>query len=238
MDVLQESITVDEVKITRTPGLTISTDARDILLGEGGTKDSALEEKALPESKGKGKAMMEDGGRKPDGDDSSKNDDGPNKNDEAHRRVRALNALMSKNIYKSNDKILQVGANRFFLRSAYQSIGVLDTLRGYFTSVRPGRDGFLLNVNTTTGAFFRPGMTVSDFMAQVQGDWKLKESMLREVMVRRTYDFDGPPRRIVEIQRLDQGNKWKPSVTRKGLSEGKSRLLGMFNARNTEFIRR
>lgn len=87
--------------------------------------------------------------------------------------ISALNAMMNRRICESdqNDDIIQVGANRFFMvRTGKQIIkGGCETMRGYFTSVRPGVSELLMNVNTATAAFYRT-ITVAEFMKHMSND--------------------------------------------------------------------
>jgi Argonaute linker 1 domain len=92
-----------------------------------------------------------------------------------------------------------MGANKLYLIFGRQPISastdrekldkttMLDTLRGYYTSIWPGLKGILLSVNATTGAFFHPETDVSVFIWEMRSvlhksDFEIK-SMLRCAIV-------------------------------------------------------
>lgn len=88
------------------------------------------------------------------------------------RYLDALNALVTRPIYDQSTasldpnqigKLTQLGANRFFINDAFGDMAGLRAHRGYTVSVRPGADFHLLNVNTTSTAFF-PQWQVSDML--------------------------------------------------------------------------
>jgi len=124
--------------------------------------------------------------------------------------IKALNAIISHAVCQRNATDLhQVGVNRFFLKAGWKDIGTgLLAHRGYFTSIRPGTDRVLLNVNTATSAFFEP-ILVSDFIKTMREKPYHKndkdiEKMLRGVTVRITYDrpvTDGINRNAEENRR-------------------------------------
>ncbi|KAF2710115.1 Piwi-domain-containing protein [Pleomassaria siparia CBS 279.74] len=75
--------------------------------------------------------------------------------------VNALNVVVAKNM--TND-VFQLGANKFFVKSGYESLSKsLCTMRGYFYTIRPGMGTMLLSVNAATSAFYQP-ILVSEFM--------------------------------------------------------------------------
>jgi eukaryotic translation initiation factor 2C len=82
--------------------------------------------------------------------------------------IRALNATVAQCIEEHQEKtgkeIDRIGANRFYLSNGYIEMrGNLRAGRGYYTSIRPGTDGPLLNINPATSAFLPP-IKVSDFI--------------------------------------------------------------------------
>ncbi|KAG9194008.1 hypothetical protein G6011_04043 [Alternaria panax] len=83
--------------------------------------------------------------------------------------IRALNAIIAKSVHETakadGTNLTQIGANKFYLNGARTNIEGLRALRGYFTSIRPGRGSTLLNVNTATSAFLPPGK-VSDLLQE------------------------------------------------------------------------
>jgi eukaryotic translation initiation factor 2C len=107
----------------------------------------------------------------------------------------ALNALLTKHVTTTtNQSLEQVGDNKFFVTRSVKDIEGVHLARGYFTSVRPGADQVLLNVNVTHAAFFAP-LTVSKFLDKMRGSLFIKEygdpmKYLRGRTVRITYERD------------------------------------------------
>lgn len=116
----------------------------------------------------------------------------------ASLHITALNALISHHFTTNaatddspTGNIISVGPNKFFVRNGFEDITCLHANRGYFTSIRPGFNKVLLNVNTATAAFFKP-MLVSSFIMQMRSG-KLKgygnpEDVLKGRIVRIVYD--------------------------------------------------
>ncbi|KAK7730230.1 hypothetical protein SLS57_001892 [Botryosphaeria dothidea] len=110
------------------------------------------------------------------------------------RKAKALNAIVSNYMCRSTSTpIQQLGANRFFLIDAYEDMGQdspFVTIRGYFSSIRPGNNQVFLNVNTTTSAFFKP-ILISEFFRIMRlhsmKDWAIM-GMLKKRTVRITCD--------------------------------------------------
>jgi eukaryotic translation initiation factor 2C len=77
--------------------------------------------------------------------------------------IQVLNAVFG-HYPQSHDGIVSIGQNRHFSTDRGQQnahnirslSGGLESLRGYFQSVRPATGGLLLNVNVTHGVFFEP----------------------------------------------------------------------------------
>lgn len=125
--------------------------------------------------------------------------------------VNGLNALMTKKITESQNNTTmyinkdakyimhQVGPNKFFTNIDFFPIRWLKAMRGFFTSIRPGQNDLLFNVNTATSAFL-PAVPLSDLYEQLNpkenfnNDKKHKEGMKRlrkvltNVQVRLVYD--------------------------------------------------
>jgi len=93
--------------------------------------------------------------------------------------IAALNAMVTRRITDSRPdfSVTKVGANRLFVNEAFQALETdksnanpnicLRAVRGYFTSIRPGRgNNVLLNVNTATSTFLPP-CRVSDLLFYV-----------------------------------------------------------------------
>jgi hypothetical protein len=88
--------------------------------------------------------------------------------------IAALNALITHPVLDSRPdfSVTQVDQNRFFVNEAFQYLSTarrslelsLRSVRGYFTSIRPGQNNkFFLNVNTATSTFL-PVCRVSDLL--------------------------------------------------------------------------
>ncbi|KAF1983226.1 Piwi-domain-containing protein [Aulographum hederae CBS 113979] len=120
-------------------------------------------------------------------------------------RIRALNAIITR-FMRSNGAV-RVGPNKFFVTTGTSVGNLLDspfaTMRGYFTSIRPGLDQTLLNVNTCTSAFFRP-ILVSEYIAYMTdpdgGDMNIDgvAAQLKNVRVQITYDRRRQPGSLVD----------------------------------------
>jgi eukaryotic translation initiation factor 2C len=85
---------------------------------------------------------------------------------EVSDHIRALNAYVARCIRQHSEttgrSITQLGANKFYPNDAFTpmkdgkgSLG-LRAMRGYYTSIRPGPQGPLVNVNVATTAFLDP----------------------------------------------------------------------------------
>lgn len=103
----------------------------------------------------------------------------------------ALNAIISRHTVTtpSQKSIVSIGLNKFFISKGWIRMGVLNAVRGYYTSVRPGYDNVLLNVSTTTSAFYHPTI-VSAFLRSGQKlakDYGEPASLLKNRSVRFLY---------------------------------------------------
>lgn len=105
-------------------------------------------------------------------------------------RTTALNALIARHVSSANSNINQVGPNKFFLKGYEKKNDLFNIHRGYYTSIRPGSDSILLNVNTATSAFYQT-MTVAEFYRDVEknpADYGDPEDLLKGLTVRIAYD--------------------------------------------------
>jgi hypothetical protein len=140
--------------------------------------------------------------------------------EDCSEEIEALNALVSQPVLvpRSEYTVTQAGPNRFFINEGYKilrsekSTSQLDpvalrAVRGYFTSIRLGKDSrVLLNVNTTTSAFF-PLCRVSDILYYVgmspdvlqEVDLDDIEKWLRGVQLYIAYMRKAIPTRAVSI---------------------------------------
>ena len=109
--------------------------------------------------------------------------------------IKALNGMVTKCITeRQQNDLFEAGANSFYLKSGITNLppGLLIN-RGYFTSVRPGQDSVLLNVNIMHGTFIKPQL-VSTFLKEMEhagyGDPKalLKGRTVRVIYERGTHD--------------------------------------------------
>ncbi|KAF7193723.1 Protein argonaute 18 [Pseudocercospora fuligena] len=108
--------------------------------------------------------------------------------------IRALNGMVTRCIVDGNSQdLFDVGTNMFFIRNSDKDIKGLCLQRGYYTSIRPGSDSALLNVNVTHGAFLKP-MLVSEFIKEATRDrsalseYKHATNLLKGRTVRIIYD--------------------------------------------------
>jgi eukaryotic translation initiation factor 2C len=84
--------------------------------------------------------------------------------------IQGLNTVLGHQA-KTNPRIVSIGQNRHFAIDRGQHNahnikiinGGLETLRGYFQSIRPAAGGILLNVNVTHGVFLEP-IRLSDLL--------------------------------------------------------------------------
>lgn len=119
--------------------------------------------------------------------------------DKLQEHIRALNAVVTRSMRNysaspnSIHSIKQIGPNKFFVDGGFRNITQLHAVRGYFTSIRPGTEETLLNINTATSAFL-PCMLVSELvykLAQVfrnnRQAVKYVEKLLKGAIVRITY---------------------------------------------------
>ncbi|ORX99403.1 Piwi domain-domain-containing protein [Clohesyomyces aquaticus] len=135
--------------------------------------------------------------------------------------IRALNANVAQFVRQysqaSNVPLTQVGANKFFVNGGHNRMNGLWAVRGYFSSIRPGKEGVLLNVNTATSAFLPP-ILVSEILSifrtgPVYESQEFVEKTLQNQMVRIIYkrfnskknkekgiDINDEPHRLKQFQ--------------------------------------
>jgi hypothetical protein len=102
--------------------------------------------------------------------------------------IRALNAHVSRSVEQvtqdGNVPVTQIGVNKFYLNRGFKDMdrhGTLRGLRGYYTSIRSGRSGTLLNINTATSAFFAP-ITVAQMLRTTPGPTTDKMSFVEKTL--------------------------------------------------------
>ncbi|KAK5683373.1 hypothetical protein LTS10_004904 [Elasticomyces elasticus] len=113
--------------------------------------------------------------------------------------IAALNGLVSQHVTATQAGIIQVGANKFFLTNGFKEMAhptsgkpaPFNAHRGYYSSIRPGSEQVLLNINTKAGTFINP-MKVSDWLTNVNhidyADYGPKQALLIGRSVRICYD--------------------------------------------------
>lgn len=143
--------------------------------------------------------------------------------------IHALNACVSEAIHErfyGKDKIIQPSNSKIFIKHGYKSlcrvrsVNDVRAVRGYFTSIRPGSNSILLNINSTTSAFLPPSplpcfIENSSWFAQpfsvcrAVGSYKkklLKGSSLRICYERGPYDngvnYNTEQKRTVQFQQF------------------------------------
>ena len=115
--------------------------------------------------------------------------------------IQLLNIAMCKPPQSSNS-VANVGQNRFYPfgghpgTESYDLGGALQALRGYYSSVRPAINRLLVNVNVTSGAFYKP-IALNNLLleAGLLNDEK-RESFINTLKVNAVYKKDrdtGPP---------------------------------------------
>jgi hypothetical protein len=109
--------------------------------------------------------------------------------------IRVLNAYVARCIREHNShtsrSITQLGANKFYISDGFtvmedknRDTG-LRAVQGYYTSIRLGTEGPLLNINVATTASIKPCL-VSDMLYLIN-DWVYVERMLKGARVRIVY---------------------------------------------------
>ncbi|PPJ54695.1 hypothetical protein CBER1_05999 [Cercospora berteroae] len=104
--------------------------------------------------------------------------------------IKALNGMVTKCITeRQQNDLFEASANSFYLKRSSTTLpNSLLINRGYFTSVRPGQEGPLLNVNIMHGTFLKP-ILVSKFLDDMNAQYADDaEKILKGRTVRITYD--------------------------------------------------
>ena len=110
--------------------------------------------------------------------------------------IQMLNIILSKTPQESA-RVAKVGQNKFYPFHGhvglenYQLGGGLEALRGYYSSVRPAINRLLVNLNVTSGAFYRPlplGQLMEESGINIS---EQLESFLRHLKVKAVYKKDG-----------------------------------------------
>lgn len=120
----------------------------------------------------------------------------------------ALNAIVSRHVVQqTNMEINPIGFNKFFVKAGCTRMDILDATRGYYTSVRPGYDDVLININTATSAFYHP-MIVSAFMTSApMSGYEKPEALLKNRKVRIMYSMKRSAGKHGAIQESDEDFK-------------------------------
>lgn len=122
--------------------------------------------------------------------------------------IAALNALISNhaiNGTSTSGRLISAGPNKFYLKGGYKAEHGLRVHRGYYTSIRPGRQNVLLNIGTLSGAFLEP-KSVDQFIAQCRDSkWHeygkghdRGEQILNGKTARIMYERQAPPNATYE----------------------------------------
>lgn len=113
----------------------------------------------------------------------------------AEELIQMLNIIISKPPQASRT-VTNVGRNKFYpfhgdaLAQIFELGGGLQALRGYFSSVRPAVGRLLLNINVTSGAFYKP-MAFIEMMRSTEGNLSEREAFIHKLRVTATYKRDG-----------------------------------------------
>lgn len=120
---------------------------------------------------------------------------------DASEAITALNAIVTRPLLspRTGFSLTQTGANRLYINEGHEALHPLRAHRGYYSSIRPGKGGIFLNVNTITSAFFRP-CRVSDLILEIRGHSKLRgevslnelEKWLRGITLRVVHERSQP----------------------------------------------
>lgn len=142
--------------------------------------------------------------------------------------IRALNANVVESITRNQENtgidVVRTSVNKVFLKYGYELVRGIRVTRGYFTSIRPGKDSTLLNINTATSAFLPPE-PVSQLLWDVdpRGTTALAsrattvEKLLKGAMLRISYsranyegsdvDYNSEEKRTVMFTQFGKGAK-------------------------------
>ena len=110
--------------------------------------------------------------------------------------TQLLNVVMCK-VPHASPTIANVGGNKFYpfqgntLAQIFDLNGGLQALRGYFSSVRPAIGRLLVNINVTSGAFYKP-VPLIELMREMGGiTLDDREAFLQMLKVKAVYVKDG-----------------------------------------------
>lgn len=109
--------------------------------------------------------------------------------------IQLLNVIVTKAPSEAAN-VRNVGQNNFYPygghpgTESYDLGQGLEALRGYFSSVRPAISRLLVNINVTSGAFFKP-MHLPDLLREFNSGNDQAESFLRMLKVEARYTKDG-----------------------------------------------
>ncbi|GIZ47629.1 hypothetical protein CKM354_001071600 [Cercospora kikuchii] len=103
--------------------------------------------------------------------------------------IKALNGMVTKCITeRPQNDLFEASANSFYMKSGSRVLqNSLLINRGYFTSVRPGQNAPLLNVNVMYGTFLRP-IVVSKFLDDMTPRYGDAQKILKGRTVRIMYE--------------------------------------------------
>ena len=116
--------------------------------------------------------------------------------------IQMLNIMVGKPPNGSST-VTNVGQNTFFPSTGHPGMEAYDlgsglvALRGYFASVRPAVGRLLLNLNVSSGAFFKP-IHLINLMQEFQGSAEQREAFLRMLKVKAVYVKDGQSKSFME----------------------------------------
>lgn len=109
--------------------------------------------------------------------------------------IHLLNIIVTK-APNTAANVQNVGQNKFYPYTGHPGLelyelgGGLQALRGYFSSVRPAINRLLLNINVTSGAFFKP-MHLLELREQSRSSNDQFESFIQMLKVEARYVKDG-----------------------------------------------
>ncbi|KAK5111366.1 hypothetical protein LTR62_005206 [Meristemomyces frigidus] len=109
--------------------------------------------------------------------------------------IQLMNIIVCKAPNDGNN-VRDAGLNRFYMHEGHPAVEMynlergLEALRGYYASVRPAVGRLLLNLNVTSGAFYKP-VALRDLLREYGGTNDDKESFIHRLKVTATYQKDG-----------------------------------------------
>ncbi|CAK3879278.1 RNA interference gene silencing (Qde2) [Lecanosticta acicola] len=123
--------------------------------------------------------------------------------------VQMLNIILTKAPNEAN-AVANVGQNNFYPFHGHPGVehydlgAGLEALRGYFASVRPAVNRLLVNLNVTSGAFYKP-MPLIQMMGEFNGSLDQREAFLRMLKVKARYIRDGETKPFMSKQKTIVG---------------------------------